>query len=391
MVNAAKRVLNLPAYPFAILGQLIQEMIKQGQDVIRLDIGSPDMPPPDFVIDVLAASSRNPDHHGYSGYRGIPEFRRAVAKYYAKRFGVELSSETEVLPVIGSKEAIINLTFAYIDDGDVALVPTIGYPSYAMGACMAGGAVGYVPNMSDGGYMPNLGAIPETLLSKARLFWINYPNNPTGAVADLDFYAEMVAFCKRYDILLVSDNPYVDVTFDGYRAGSVLQVEGAKDHTVELISLSKSHNMAGWRLGAAVGNAKALKNLLNIKSNIDSGHFHPIYEAGAAALEQTSQTWIDERNAIYQRRRDEVLAALPEIGLTAHKPKGSLYIWAKVLDGNGQDYAQAALEKAQVSLAPGTIYGPDGSNYVRFSLGMSDERLTEALDRLKMWYGNNSH
>src|SRR5262249_22943803 len=270
--------------------------------------------------------------------------------------------------------------------GDVSLVPDVGYPSYSMGARLAGGDIYWLPVDARSGYLPDVEAIPENVIRTAKLLWINYPNNPTGAIADMSFYKKMITFCKERDILLGSDNPYVDVTFDGYKAPSALEVAGAKDCTVEFMSCSKTYNMGGWRLAAAVGNANALKTLLQVKSNVDSGHFRPIYDAGIVALDETSEEWINERNCVYQNRRDRILEVLPEIGLEAEKPKGSLYIWAKVLEGDGMSYADEALQKGLVALAPGSAYGPGGSQYVRMSLGVPEDRLSVALERLKHWY-----
>jgi LL-diaminopimelate aminotransferase len=384
--TSAVRLNRLPPYAFAVIGEQIRKMVASGLDVIRLDIGSPDLPPPQAVIDKLVESAANPDCHGYAGYKGTPDFRRAIANYYERRFGVVINSETQVLPLIGSKEGIVNLSLAYLDQGDIALVPSIGYPSYSLGAQLAGADVCWVTVSESNGYLPDLDAIEPEVARRAKLLWINYPNNPTGAVADLDFYSKAVAFCQKHNILLVSDNPYVDVTFDSYVAPSVLQVPGAIECTVEFVSLSKTYNMAGWRLGAAVGQAEALKTLLQVKSNMDSGHFQAIYEAGVTAVDTTPQTWLDERNRVYQNRRDRLMAALPKIGLQAQNPEGSLYVWSRVLQGNGQTYTQEALASAHVALTPGDVYGPDGFPYVRFSLGVSDKRFDEALARLIDWY-----
>jgi LL-diaminopimelate aminotransferase len=255
-----------------------------------------------------------------------------------------------------------------------------------MGARLAGAEIHWLPIEEARDFLPDVGLILPEVALRAKLMWVNYPNNPTGATAEADFYQQMVDFCQANDILLGSDNPYVDVVFDGYRAGSALQARGAKDCTVELMSFSKTYNMGGWRLGAAVGNAEALNRLLHVKSNIDSGHFRPVYEAGIAALEQTSREWLEERNQIYQSRRDRLLAVLPEIGLAAHKPRGSIYVWARVQDGDGGTYAEEVLTQAQVSIAPGAAYGPGGTQYVRFSLGVPDSRFDVALERLKSWY-----
>jgi LL-diaminopimelate aminotransferase len=386
VVSTAARLSNLPPYPFALINQRVRELTAQGHDIINLDVGSPDMPPPDFVIEALDRSARSPKKHGYAGYKGTPDFRRAVAEYYQRRFGVALDPEREVLPLIGSKEGIVNLALAYLDRGDVALVSEISYPAYAMGAWMAGADVHWLPMNPD--FTPQLDGIPPEVMARAKILWINYPNNPTGATVDADFYQCAVDFCAEHGILLASDNPYVDVTFDGYVAGSVLQARGAKSTAIEFISLSKSHNMAGWRLGAAVAAPEVIAALLQIKSNMDSGHFQAIYDAGSAALDETSPAWIEARNAVYQRRRDKIIAALPRIGLSALTPKGSLYIWGKTAQGDGAHYVEDALMHAHVSLAPGAIYGPGGIPYVRLSVGITDDRLDEALSRLEAWYAS---
>lgn len=386
----SERLETLPPYVFAVIGQQLRQMQQQGIDVIRIDIGSPDMPPADFVMDALDESARHPAHHGYTGYTGIPTFRQAVARHYKKRFDVDLNPDTEVLPLIGSKEGIVNLSLAYLAKGDVALVPAIGYPSYEMGARLAQADFATIPMPPENGFLLDLEAIPDEIADKAKLLWVNYPNNPTGVVADLEFYNKLVAFCAKHDILLASDNPYVDITFDGYSAPSALQADNAKDTAIEFMSFSKTYNMAGWRIGAAVGNADALKNLLTVKSNMDSGHFKAVYDAGIIALDQTKQAWLDERNAVYQRRRDKIMTALPKIGLVAEAPKATLYVWAKVLEMDAIEYADRARNEAHVSIAPGAAYGPGGEGYVRISLSVPDDKLDEAIDRLTKWYSNKS-
>jgi len=386
MPQSANRLTKLPPYIFAVQGQRIQEMIANGQDVISLDIGSPDLPPPKAVIEALSASAHHPNNHGYSGYRGIPAFRQAVARYYQRRFDVTLDPEREILPLIGSKEGIVNLCLGYLDRGDIALVPDIGYPSYSMGARLAGADVHWLPIQEETGFRPILEAIPLDIAKQAKILWINYPNNPTGATVEPGEYAKWVEFCRENDILLASDNPYVDVTYDEYCASSVMQVPNAKTCVVEFMSFSKTYNMGGWRLGAAVGNPEALKVLLQIKSNVDSGHFKAIYDAGIAAIDNTSPEWIEERNKVYQNRRDRIMETLPFIGLNAIKPKGSLYIWGRTRGMTGAEYAEKALNEALVALAPGAAYGPGGDQYVRISLGIPDNRLEIALQRLKEWY-----
>ncbi len=387
MPDRAARLDNLPTYFFAVIAQRIQALQEQGIDIISLDIGSPDLPPPAPVIEALSNSAHQPNTHGYSGYRGIPAFRKAVANYYEKRFGVTLDPDKEVLPLLGSKEGIVNLSLAYLDHGDLALAPDISYPSYSMGARLAGSDVCWVPTSKET-FLPDLSSIPDSLADKAKLMWVNYPNNPTGATAEPDFYQTVVDWSLKHDILLASDNPYVDVTFEGYKASSVLEIKNAKECAIEFMSFSKTYNMGGWRLGAAVGNADIIKTLLQVKSNVDSGHFRPIYDAGIVALETTPQSWIDERNEVYRRRRDRILETLPFIGLKAQKPKGSLYIWAYVEDGDGDTYVNQSLNQAHVAFAPGSAYGPGGSKYIRISLGISDDRLEQALKRLRDWYPN---
>lgn len=388
MPQPANRLRSLSDYPLATLGRRVEELKSKGIDIINLDVGSPDMPPPEVVIDTLSEMAHKPNTHGYSGYRGPKSFREAVARYYARRFGVEVDPETQILPLVGSKEGIVNLCLAYLDRGDVALVPDIGYPSYSLGAYLAGASVHWLPVNEETGFLPDLDALSHNLPSGAKLLWMNYPNNPTGAVASLEFYQQAVNFCREHDLLLASDNPYVDVTYDGFKAGSVLQTNGALDCSVEFISFSKTYNMAGWRLGAAVGSQTAIRNLLQVKSNFDSGHFLPIYEAGITALDEIPSSWIHDRNMVYQRRRDIMLEALPQAGLSPYRPGGALYLWGKVTDPSldGASYAEQALLNAHVSMAPGAIYGPGGTQYVRLSVCTTDKRLDEALGRLKQWY-----
>lgn len=382
----AKRMNQLPPYIFSSIGDEIRTMTQQGEDIIRLDIGNPDHPPPDIIVEALAEAARQPDAHGYSGYRGLAAFRQAVAQHYQTRFGVTLDPDREVLPLVGSKEGIINLILAYVDHDDVVLIPDAGYPSYTQGTLLAGGKPYHVP-MDRESFLPCLDDVPSDILQSSRILWVNYPNNPTGAVADLAFYQKAVDFCIEHDILLASDNPYVDVTYDNYVAPSVMQATGAQHYAVEFFSFSKSYNMAGWRLGAVVGSSDAISNLLKIKSNIDSGHFIAIYQAGITALKADLDEWMAHRNAIYQRRRDKIIAALDDIGLTARTPQASLYIWARTLhDTDAAQYVTEARQQAHVSLAPGIAYGPGGENYIRISVSVPDERLSVALDRLKTWY-----
>lgn len=382
-MKAAERVTNLPPYVFAQVGQRIRELMAAGKDIIRLDIGSPDLPPPDFILEELYRSTRVPTHHGYGGYYGTPELRQAMATYYENRFGVRLDPEKEVAPLIGSKEGIANAALAFVDPGQAVLVPDPGYPTYRMGTLLAGGVPVTVPLRPENDYLPDLEAIPEDVARSAKIFWLNYPNNPTGAVAPLEFFERVVAFAKKYDLLVCHDNPYCDVVYDGYAAPSILQVEGARDVALEFNSLSKTYNMAGWRIGMAVGSPMALEVLARTKTQIDSGIFRAIQDAGVVAL-AGDQSWLEERNEIYRERRDLILETLAQVGLKARKPVASLYLWAALPDGTRSvDFARFLLEEVGISIAPGAVFGECGEGYIRVSVGMSTERIREAMERLR--------
>ncbi len=382
-MNVAQRVDRLPVYVFASLGARIRALTRQGKDIIRLDMGSPDLPPPDSIIEVLCQSAANADNHGYSGYYGTPELRNAIAAYYQRRFGVTLDPEREIVTLIGSKEGIANIALSFVDPGDVVLVPDPGYPTYSLGTMLAGGTPVGLPLLPENDYLPDLDAVPRDVLAAARILWLNYPNNPTGAVAPLEFFERVVDVAKRHDLLVCHDNPYCDVTFDGYVAPSLLEVPGALDVALEFNSLSKTYNMAGWRLGMAVGSSVAVEALARTKTNIDSGIFRPIQDAGVRAL-TGDQTWIKGRNEIYRERRDLILATLDAIGIQASRPVASLYIWASTPPGyTSVEYATWLLEDVGISVTPGDIYGPHGAGFLRISLGMSTERIQEAMDRLR--------
>jgi LL-diaminopimelate aminotransferase len=382
-MRVAERVDTLPPYVFAKLGQRIVEMKAQGRDIIRLDIGSPDLPPPDFIVDALNQSLRDPSKHGYGGYYGTPALRRAMAGYYESRFGVQLNPDKEIAPLIGSKEGIANVALAFVDPGQVVLVPDPGYPTYGLGTILAGGEPVRIPLLEENGFLPNLEAIPQDVARSAKILWLNYPNNPTGAVASLEFLERAVAFARRNELLVCHDNPYCDVVFDGYTAPSILQVPGAMDVALEFNSLSKTYNMAGWRIGMAVGSAVAVEALARTKTNIDSGIFLPIQDAAVVAL-TGDQSWLAARNEIYRERRDLILAALRDMGIEAGEPKASLYIWARVPEGyTSAEFATQVLEETAVSITPGSAFGLHGEDFIRISLGMSTERIVEALERLR--------
>ncbi len=382
-MRVAERVSTLPPYVFAKLGRRILEMKSEGRDIIRLDIGSPDLPPPDFVVDALNRSLQDPSRHGYGGYYGTPQLRRAMAAYYERRFGVQLNPDSEVAPLIGSKEGIANVALAFVDPGETVLVPDPGYPTYSLGTRLAGGEPVRMPLLEQNGFLPDLEKIPEAVARSAKIMWLNYPNNPTGAVASLDFFEQVVAFASRHGVLICHDNPYCDVVFDGYSAPSILQVPGAMDVALEFNSLSKTYNMAGWRVGMAVGSAVAVEALARTKTNIDSGIFLPIQDAAEVAL-TGDQAWLAERNSIYLGRRDLILDTLRDLGIPASESRASLYIWARVpKEYSSAEFAGRLLEDASVSVAPGSAFGPHGEGFVRISLGMSTERIGEAMERLR--------
>jgi len=383
----AQRLANLPPYVFAGLERRLAEMMAAGKDIIRLDIGSPDQPPAPHIIEGLYTSAQDSTHHGYAGYFGTPQLRKAIANYYLRRFDVQINSMTEVLPLIGSKEGIFNLAWAYVDPGDVVLIPDPGYPTYTSGTLLAGGQVCPVPLSEANGWLPDFDSIAHSDYKRAKIMWLNYPNNPTTATASLGFFEKAVAFARANDVLLVHDNPYCDVCFDGYVAPSLLQVPGAKDVAIEFNSLSKSYNMGGWRVGMAVGNPEAIGALSRLKTNIDSGIFRAIQDAAVDAL-TGDQEWLSERNDVYARRRDMVLAALPAAGMSAQAPKSTIYVWARVPSGyTSADFCNQLLEKVGVSITPGPTFGNQGEGYVRISLGQKTERIVEAMERLKSFGG----
>jgi len=389
-MKPANRIANFGAYFFAQLGQRIAAMRAEGRDVIRIDIGAPDLPPPDFVVDALVESARRPDTHSYTTYGGTPEYKAAVAAYYQKRFGVELDPATEVLGLIGSKEGLFHLAQALVNPGDVVLIPDPGYPTYRAGTVLAGGEPYFMPLLAENNFLPDLNAIPEDILQRAKILWISYPNNPTSAVAPLAFFEEAVAFAREHDILLAHDAPYVDVTFDGYQAPSLMQVPGAKDVAVEFNSLSKSFNMAGWRLGMMVGNPDVVRYVHVYKTQLDTSHFLPVLQGGITALtDERVWPWVEKRNAIYQERRDVVVNALRKAGIPVETPKASLYVWFPLPEGetDSKDFCSRVLEEAGVSMTPGVMFGPHGEGFVRVSLGTDVALIEEAMNRFVAWLG----
>jgi len=389
-MRTAKRIENLPPYLFVEISRKIAEKRAQGEDVISLGIGDPDIPTPSHVIERLCQAAQDPQNHRYPESEGLPEFRHNIAQWYKGRFGVTLNPDSEVLPLIGAKDGIGHISLCFIDPGDIALVPDPGYPVYSIGTMFAGGSSYYMPLIEDNDFLPDLDSIPVDIAQKAKILWINYPNNPTAAVAELEYFEQVVAFANKYDVAVCHDGPYTEVAFDGYRPVSFLEVAGAKDVGVEIHSLSKSYNMTGWRVGMAVGNEEIIDALRRVKSNLDSGIPQAIQYAAMEAL-MGSQDCITEHNEIYQRRRDRLLQTLNRIGLKARPPRASLYIWARVPDGyNSIEFATTLLDEAGVVVTPGVSYGKHGEGYIRLSLTIPDERLEEAMVRLMAWHKRKS-
>lgn len=385
-MRTSKRIENLPPYLFVEISKKIAEKQKKGEDVISLAIGDPDIPTPPHVIERLCQEARVPENQRYPESEGLPEFRRAIADWYKSRFGVTLDPDTEVLPLIGAKDGVGHVALCFIDPGDIALVPDPAYPVYAIGTMFAGGSSYYLPLVEEHGFLPDLESIPSDIAQRAKMLWINYPNNPTAAVADLDFFERVVAFAKKHDIAVCHDGPYTEVSFDGYRPVSFTQVPGARDVGVEFHSLSKTYNMTGWRVGMVVGDARIIDALTRVKSNLDSGIPQAIQYAAIEAL-TGPQDCIAEHNAIYQRRRDLLFQTLIEIGLKATLPRASLYIWARIPEGyTSIGFATALLDEAGVVVTPGIGYGKCGEGYIRISLTVPDERLEEAVARLRSWH-----
>lgn len=382
-MQLAGRLNRIPPYVFAEVGARIREKSAQGIDVINLGIGSPDLPPPKFITEAMIWASEEPANHRYPSYEGSPELRRAMAGYYARRFGVELNPDREVLPLIGSKDGIAHVAWTVVDPGDLVIVPDPGYPPYASGTQLAGGECYYVPLTAENDFLPDLDAIPEAVYDRAVAMWINYPNNPTGSIAPLEFYDRLVDYAKRYDFVVLSDNPYAEVTYDGYRAPSFLEATGAPDVAIEFNSLSKTYSMAGWRIGMAVGNADLVAALRRVKTNVDTGIFYPL-QAGAIAALEGPQEWLADRNATYQARRNVLVDGLHDLGFTFEVPKASLYVWAGVpANWTSADLSDHLLEDAGVWVTPGTFYGPSGQGYVRLALTVAEDRIREAVTRIR--------
>jgi len=382
-MKTSARLERLPPYLFAELERKIAEKRSAGVDVISLGIGDPDTPTPDVVLDALARAARDPATHRYPSNRGRPELREAVARFYERRFGVALDPAEEIVPALGAKECIFNLNLAFLDAGSVALAADPGYPVYTGGPLLAGGEVELMPLRAELGFAPDLVAIPAEARERARLMYLNYPNNPTGAVAPAGLFEQAVEFGRAHDVLIVHDASYTETTFDGYVAPSFLEAAGAKEVGVEVFSLSKGYNMTGWRTAAIVGNPEAIEAYWRLKTNIDSGMPEALQLAAAAALEEGDEA-PRRMSEIYARRRDLVVGALREIGVEVTPPRGSIYVWAPVPEGHDSaSYCELVLEESGVVVSPGSSYGRSGEGFFRISLTLPDERLVEAMERMR--------
>ncbi|HOQ09919.1 MAG TPA: LL-diaminopimelate aminotransferase [Syntrophomonadaceae bacterium] len=374
---------NLPPYLFARIEKKIEEARQQGWDVISLGIGDPDQPTPEHIIAALVEASRNPENHQYPSSVGLLCYREAVARWYKNRFGVDLDPYTEVVSLLGSKEGIAHISMAYLDPGDINLVPDPGYPVYGIGTQLAGGTPYLMPLKEENRYLPVLEDIPDHVAKQAKLMFINYPNNPTGAVANREFYQKVVEFARSYDILVCHDAAYSEISYDGCQALSFLQIPGAKEVGVEFHSLSKTYNMTGWRIGWMAGNREAVEVMGRFKSNVDSGVFQAIQYAGIAALEGPQDS-VEQLRKMYQERRDAAIEIMRQLGWSYLTPQGSFYMWVKVPPGyTSAEYCEYILEKAKVVITPGNGYGQYGEGYFRIALTVDKSRIIEALQRIK--------
>jgi LL-diaminopimelate aminotransferase len=382
-VEPSKRLQAIPPYMFQELERRIAEKRAAGIDVISLGIGDPDQPTYDYIVAAMQEAVADPANHQYPSNRGREEFRQGFADFYGRRFGVEIDAENEIIPAIGAKECIFNLCLAFLDPGDIALASDPGYPVYTGGPLLAGAKAELLPLVPELGFAPDLDAIPADVAAAARLMFINYPNNPTGAIVPDGFFERVVEFAREHEILVVHDNAYSETTYDGYVAPSFLATPGAKEVGVEVFSLSKGYNMTGWRCAAILGNADAIQSYWRLKTNIDSGLFEAVQMAGAAALAGPPEP-LEEMNATYTRRRDLVVSALREIGVEVSAPKGTIYVWAPVPSGHtSTSFAETVLEEAAVVVSPGSMYGPSGEGFFRISLTTPDDRIEEAVERMR--------
>ena len=382
-MRAAKRIDKLPPYLFAEIDRKVNLAKQRGADIISFGVGDPDLPSPPHVVEALASAAKDAATHRYPSYTGMPEFRSSIAAWYERRFGVAMDPDTQVQPLVGSKEGIFHLPVAFVDPGDVALIPDPGYPVYETGTILAGGEAVLLPLTADNAFKPDLDAIPAETLARAKVLWLNYPSNPTAACVDLTFFESAVAFCRKHDLLLCHDAAYTEITFDGYVAPSVLEVDGAMDVAVEFHSLSKTYNMTGWRIGWVAGSPQAIEAIKRLKTNIDSGVFDAIQRAGIAALDGP-QDYLEGCIDTYRHRRDLLCDGLKSMGIVVDPPKGSIYVWVPVPEGHtSESFTTHLLDAYDIVVAPGNGYGPSGEGFVRFSLTLADDRLEEGVERLR--------
>ena len=384
MIRPSQRIAQLPPYLFAELERKVSERRKAGVDVISLGIGDPDLPSPDILVEEARRRIGDPATHQYPSNRGLEAFRQAVADFYLRRFGVELDPDREVLPLLGGKEGVAHVCFAMLDPGEVCLAADPGYPVYTSGTLLAGATPHLMPLTAGNGFFPDLDDLGRDVTDRANLLFCNYPNNPTGAVVEDDFFTRLAAFGVERGVPVVHDNAYSEITFDGYVAPSFLAAPGARAAGIEMFSWSKAYNMTGWRVGAAVGNADMIAALLKLKTNVDSGQFDAIQLAAARILGPEGDAHVEHMREVYGRRRDLVIEALAAAGLEVAPPRGTIYIWAPVPDGHTSvSFAELVLEQADVVVSPGSAYGPNGEGYVRLSLTVADDRLREAVARIE--------
>lgn len=382
-MQLADRVRSLPPYLFASIDKMKQAAISKGVDLIDLSIGDPDIPTPQNIVDAMKKAVDKPEHHRYPSYEGMRQYREAVAGWYRERFNVELDPVGEVISLIGSKEGIGHIPLAFINPGDVVLVPSPGYPVYPVGTAFAGGEPYLMPLTEENNFLPDLGAVPDSVCRRARLMFLNYPNNPTAAVAGRDFFETAIAFAEKHNIIICHDAAYSEIYYDGNRPMSFLEVPGAREVGIEFHSLSKTYNMTGWRIGFAVGNSDIVSGLGKIKTNLDSGVFQAIQEAGIAAL-KTDDSTLSRIRDTYQERRDILFNGLFALGFQLKKPEATFYIWSRVPSGfNSSSFVTHLLEKTGVLGTPGVGFGAPGEGYIRFALTQSAERIEEALNRIK--------
>jgi LL-diaminopimelate aminotransferase len=383
IAEPSNRLQAMPPYLFAELEKRIADKRAAGIDVISLGIGDPDKPTYDYVVKAMQEAVADPATHQYPSNRGRDDFREGFADFYSRRFGVEIDPGSEVIPAIGAKECIYNLCFAFLNPGDVALASDPGYPVYTGGPILAEAQPELLPLVPELGFVPDLGAVPSEVAAKAKVMFLNYPNNPTGAIVPDGFFELVVSFAREHEILVVHDCAYSETTYDGYEAPSFLATPGAKEVGVEVFSLSKGYNMTGWRCGAILGNAEAIQTYWRLKTNIDSGLFEAVQIAGIAAL-QSPEGPLQRMNETYARRRDLVVSALREIGVDVTAPKGTIYVWAPVPEGQtSTSFAERVLEEAAVVVSPGSMFGPSGEGFFRISLAAPDERIEEAVERMR--------